>query len=341
MNVYIINTLSIGEDSIELLSRELNIKGVIGLSDRSPSDSISGFSYQKNYCIINNLNFIEVESYSLKHVTDKNKILKLNIDVLIVCGWQRLIPEWLIVHCKKCVIGSHGSPFGITKGRGRSPQNWSLLMGLKKFEISIFMIDKGIDSGKILDSKVFEYDVHDNIQTSYYKVSILTSNMIINLLSNPNFLDTNFNSQKEDEAEYLPQRIPEDGYIDWNLSNQQIYNFIRSLTKPYPGSKTVLNQNSITIWEGKPFKLDIPIDKYKNGEVFKVFSNGDILVKCHQGLFLITNFTHNGNKFNVNKGDVFLSVNHKVQNKKILDRHITKYPDLPISNYLIDYIYNS
>ena len=58
MNIYIINTLSIGEDSMELLSRELDIKGVIGLSDRSPGDSISGFSYQKNYLRPSQINCI-------------------------------------------------------------------------------------------------------------------------------------------------------------------------------------------------------------------------------------------------------------------------------------------
>ena len=117
-----------------------------------------------------------------KKKDDKNKLLNTNIDILIVAGWQRLIPEWLIQHCKICVIGSHGSPLGITKGRGRSPQNWALIMGMESFEISIFQIDKGIDSGRIFNTKSFKYSAFDDIKTSYYKVCMLISQMLIELI---------------------------------------------------------------------------------------------------------------------------------------------------------------
>ena len=45
------------------------------------------------------------------------------------------------------VLGAHGSCDGITKGRGRSPLNWALMIGAKKFEVSIFKISDGVDDG--------------------------------------------------------------------------------------------------------------------------------------------------------------------------------------------------
>ena len=42
---------------------------------------------------------------------------------------------------------------GILKGRGRSPQNWALLMGEKKFFISLFKISNGVDNGSIIITK--------------------------------------------------------------------------------------------------------------------------------------------------------------------------------------------
>ena len=71
MKIYVLNTLSIGEDSIELLSRGIDIIGVIGLSNREPGDAISDFAYQKVFCDKQKLKFIEIDaSKSLDEVTE-------------------------------------------------------------------------------------------------------------------------------------------------------------------------------------------------------------------------------------------------------------------------------
>ena len=108
-------------------------------------------------------------------------------------------------------------------------------MGMQEFHISIFQIDKNIDSGKIFASKKFNYSEHDDIKTSYYKISLLTSVMITELLKSTESI-TELEEQNEAEAEYFPQRKPEDGTIDWNRSNGEIRNLIRALTHPYPGA---------------------------------------------------------------------------------------------------------
>ncbi len=338
MNIYVLNTISVGEDTIELLCNELKINGVIGLSDDEHGDKISGFSYQKKFSEKQNLNFIEVQDYNLENQNDKHKLFSLNIDVLIVLGWQRLVPKWLIDHCNICVIGSHGSPFGITKGRGRSPQNWSLIMGLDSFEISIFEIDSGIDSGRVFDSKRFSYDQFDDIRTSYYKACLLTSSMIINLLKDKNFKKKSFKEQNEKNAEYFPKRVPSDGFIDWNLDKINIFNLIRSLTKPYPGARSLINENEVIIWKGHPFKLELDLSRKKNGEIFKVFYNGDLLVKCGDGLILITEYSILGKKTKIISGDKFISFDNFSINSEIIKRHEKKYPSLPISLKLIDHI---
>ena len=177
MNIYILNTVGIGLDIIDLVSKHVKILGIIGLSKRAPTDAISDYVYQYEFCDEHDFDFIEMESYELKSEQDKLKLISLDIDVLIVAGWQRLVPSWLISHCSICVIGSHGSPLGITKGRGRSPQNWALLLGLESFYISIFEVDAGIDSGRIIDTRKFVYSEFDDIKTSYYKAMMASISM--------------------------------------------------------------------------------------------------------------------------------------------------------------------
>lgn len=103
----------------------------------------------------------------------------LPIDLLIVCGWQRLVPPWLIEHAPARVVGSHGSALGIAGGRGRSPQNWALIAGERQFQLSIFFIEPGIDSGPVIDTRTFSYDDLDDIVSSYLKLAIGTAEMLI------------------------------------------------------------------------------------------------------------------------------------------------------------------
>ncbi len=334
MNIYVLNTTGLGEDTIDLVSQELNIKGVIGLSKRENTDAISDYSYQGSFCKKTGIEFIEIETYNMSSEKDKLKLLNLDIDVIVIGGWQRLIPGWLIKHCSICAIGSHGSPLGITKGRGRSPQNWALIMGLDTFEISIFQIDKGIDSGRVFTSKKFEYSLFDDIKTSYYKVCLLTSQMIINLLKDPNFIKKKYLMQEESEAEYFPQRKAEDGRIDWNRSNNEIKNLIRGLTRPYPGATTACNGNIIRVWDGIPFTVDIPMEKYRVGEIVKIFNKKDVLVRTKDSFFMLTDYFIEADGFKFKNGLVLESVNFNDQMSIIINRHENKYEDLPISTLL-------
>ena len=66
MNIFVLNTLGIGEDIVELISHDISIKGIIGLSYRKKTSKISDYSYQGNFCKKIGIDFIEVDSYNLQ-----------------------------------------------------------------------------------------------------------------------------------------------------------------------------------------------------------------------------------------------------------------------------------
>ena len=141
MNLVAMCTLSTGLSALKFaLDMGVKISKVIGLNDASnrDKDAISGVVDISEFCISNNLDFDYVSDYSLKK--ESTEILGHNIDFLWVCGWQRLLPEKFIKFANIAAIGAHGSCDGILKGRGRSPQNWALIIGAEKFQISIFKI---------------------------------------------------------------------------------------------------------------------------------------------------------------------------------------------------------
>ena len=333
MNIYILNTLATGLDAIEMLKGRIPIKGIIGLSQRERTDSISGYAYLKPYCRNNAFDFVEAQDYSLKSRDDRENLMSLSIDVLLAFGWQRLIPGWLIDQCRICAIGSHGSAYGISGGRGRSPQNWAILMGKKRFFISLFKIDTGTDSGDIISTRSFDLSIHDDIKTSYYKASLLTADMIAEFVKAPLFSLQNALKQSP-EGKYLPQRMPEDGEIDWSRSAGEIYDFIRSLTRPYPGAFSIFNNNRITIWRSRPFSDERSVPHAHPGQIIKVFHEDDILIETGCGQLLLEDYILK-HDIDLQEGMVLPSCDFEAQMRRIIERHQNKYPELILADDIL------
>ena len=333
LKIYILNTLDIGIDVANTLRRHLDVKGMIGLSDRPRSDRISGFTYLKPYCDDYGLDFVEVDSYTMRAAGDREKLLLLDIDLLIVAGWQRLIPDWLIEHCRVAALGTHGSPWGITEGRGRSPQNWALLLGMTEFSISIFKIDAGIDSGAVIDTRKFVLTPFDDIKSSYYKACQLSAHMIVGAVRDGRIHAGDFGVQSG-EAYYLPQRLPEDGEVDWSRSTMDVYNTVRALTRHYPGSFCLAGDARLTVWRARPFDME-PIGEPVPGEIVRVLHSNDLLVRTGDGFLLIEDYTLQGDPAALAEGVVLSSCEFREQLTRIVERHRKKYPALPIAPQLL------
>ena len=335
MNTYIIASTSNSEDLIQILNKRVKIKGIIGLSNKTKNKKkISGFRYLKKIAKEESINFIEVYSYDLSKEKDKISLSKLHIDYLIIAGWQRLLPGWLLEKVKICTIGCHGSSQGITKGRGRSPQNWSIILNEKFFYLSIFKVDVGIDSGDILDTRKFVYSVYDDIKSSYYKTILLYGEMLSVFLKR-DIKSAKLIKQKNIDAKYLPQRIPEDGFIDWNQNSEDIKNFVNALTKPYPGAySTFDNGVKIIIWKSIPFSIELKI-KHKVGQLVKIFAYNDLLVKTKDSYLLISEFEIVDHKKKLKEGTILKSKNFNNQIKNIVNRHKKNYPKQKISQLIL------
>jgi len=235
------------------------------------------------------------ESYSFKHVNDVNYFKINNFDILLLGGWQRLIPQEILSTIKICAIGQHGSPEFLPSGRGRSPLNWSIILGSKRLIWNLFKLDSGVDDGDVIDYQICQINEFDTCKTLYYKVSVSVKHML--LRSIPKLLDGSIKYIKQvGEPTYFDKRTPNDGKINWNSSISDTYNLIRGVTEPYPGAFTTYGDDTIMIWKAQIWDefLDFYKDK-KYGEIVEVFG-GEFVIKCYGGLLLVTE--HNdGNLF--------------------------------------------
>ncbi len=331
MNTYLLNATLNGKMLSEILCDKMDIRGIITL-DETGEDQTNEYYDYSSFCEDRNIECIKVRTYNLSDTVDRDALERLDIDLIIIASWQRLVPEWLITRCTIGIIGAHGSSDGIERGRGRSPQNWALLTGKNRFSLSIFWVEPGIDNGRVIDTEEFEYLPTDTILVSYVQINLLKANMILRNTENGR-IQRKEGTTQSGESFYLPQRKKEDGQIDWNRDAVDINNMVRALTKPYPGAYTVYEGKEFSIWVARPVVTqDCHIyDGYKNGTIVSILGDS-ILVKCGKNLLLIDSITYSDELYD---GLTFESADYKEQIQSIIDRHNEKY-GTPLSRLVLD-----
>lgn len=231
----------------------------------------------------------EAEKYSLKSEADRNFFREHKFDLLVQGGWQRLFPGEILETLSVGAVGVHGSSEYLPKGRGRSPINWSLIEGKKRFILHFFIIKPGIDDGDVFHHEIFGINEWDDCNTLYYKNIILSRQVLMKQI--PLLLAGEYKViPQEGGPSYYPKRTPEDGLIDWTKNVFRIYDFIRAQTKPFPGAFTFLDGKKISIWKAQPFDTRIKYTDAGAGEVTEVFLNGEFIVNCEGGLLLVTDY---------------------------------------------------
>lgn len=337
INVVVLCTVQSGLDIVaELLRKGQKVTAIIGVHpDFADQINMSGWIDVSIFARKWKIPYLFVTRYDLKSENDQESILRLNPDVVLVTGWQRLVPEWLILNTKLGVLGGHGSPDGIHGGRGRSPQNWALILGCKRFDLSLFRITPGIDDGPIISEKSFYYNQTDDISISYKKTALCMAEMIIGVLENPQNIHSG-KPQAEMNACYFPQRRPEDGFIDWNISANDIWNLCRSLSKPYPGCRsTIAPDLDIIIWDCVPFDDVLEDDP---GIISFVFEDGTFLVNCGDGRVLVRTYEFSNITVEIHSGHRFNSKSEQESLKTIVNRHDAKFPNYEVSRRILNRI---
>ena len=284
-----------------LISKNFEISHIISLNSQQATQyNVSGYTSFDEIARKNNIPIYFPKTYSLKDNDDISFFEKNNFDILLLGGWQRLIPEIILSKLKIGGIGFHGSSELLPKGRGRSPVNWSLIEGKTQFILHAFLMTPGIDDGDVITHEIFDINQWDTCQTIYYKISIIQKRILEEFI--PKLLSNNFKHiPQTGEPSYYEKRTPDDGLIDWSKSVHEIYNFVRALTRPYPGAFTFLNGQRLNIWKSQPFDPKIKYES-KNGQIVEKFSTGDFVVNCKDGLLLITDY-----EGKINVGDTLVT----------------------------------
>jgi len=233
----------------------------------------------------------EVRSYTLTDPADRALFETQRFDLLCVLGWERLIPGSILGTLDKFACGMHGSAFGLPRGRGRSPMNWSIITGQSRFITYLFRYTPGMDDGDIIGSRAFEINAHDTIETLHQKNRIAMLQVLTESLPKIAAGETAFTPQPAGEPSYYPKRVAEDGLIDWKSSTRAIDRLIRAVAPPYPGAFAYLDGRRIDIRAAQPFDSGLFASSVPAGTIVDVSVAGDsFVVKTVDGSLLVTEF---------------------------------------------------
>ena len=150
----------------------------------------------------------------------------------IVAQYGLILPKKIIDSFSKSMINVHGSL--LPKYRGASPIQAALINGEKETGITIMVMDEKMDHGPILSQKEMRIDPDDTYTTLAFKMAAEGLILLLNTL--PEWLSGNLKAQPQDESQATFTKLltKEDGLVDFNKTNEEIYNQYRSLI-PWPG----------------------------------------------------------------------------------------------------------
>jgi len=164
-------------------------------------------------------------------------------DVVITIAFGQIIKEdslkipkngWLNVHFSK-----------LPKWRGAAPVQHAILNGESSTGISIFQLEKGMDTGPVYLFE--EVIIQDNEKTPdvLKKMSLMVPGLVLKTLE---MISGNIPPipQSGETISYAPKISKEDGKLDWDNKSADIFNKFRAFYGN-PGVWTILNENRIII----------------------------------------------------------------------------------------------
>ncbi len=161
----------------------------------------------------------------------------------------RILPRKVLDIPVRGSINLHASL--LPRYRGAAPINHALFNGEKETGVTVFFLNKGVDTGNIISSETLPVEISDSYGSLYEKLALKGAGLLTRAAES--IFDGTCVSRPQEPGDYpkAPKIGHDDFKIDWNLSAEVIFNRIRGLS-PKPGACASLNGRPIKIIEAFP-----------------------------------------------------------------------------------------
>jgi methionyl-tRNA formyltransferase len=192
------------------------------------------------------LNLPITQPESIKNNADfRSQLGSINPDAIIVVGYGRIIPQWMINLPRLGNINLHASL--LPKYRGAAPIQWAIAHGETMTGVTTMRIDAGLDTGDILLQKEMPIGANDTAETLAPALAASGSELIVETLRCLQADKIEGRPQNNAHTTTAPILKKDDGRIDFRLSAQKIRNRMRGF-QPWPGVFTSFRGKNLHIW---------------------------------------------------------------------------------------------
>jgi len=165
----------------------------------------------------------------------RSRLTEIHPDAIIVVGYGRIIPQWMIDLPPLGNINLHASL--LPKYRGAAPIQWAIASGESMTGVTTMRIDAGLDTGDILLQKAATIGLNDTAVSLAATLAGMGAELMIETLRGLENGAVERHPQDHSQASLAPILKKEDGRIDFHLTASEISNRWRGF-QPWPGAYT-------------------------------------------------------------------------------------------------------
>ena len=284
MKVVIASSSYVSKPLISLLSssREHELIGLITNPDKATGRGMNIVPNElASWGMSNGINVLKPEGRD----NLKDLIKTLNPEIVITIAYGQIIPEDFLNLPKYGWINVHFS--SLPRWRGAAPVQWAILSADKETGVTIFQLDKGMDTGPVYLSESVSIERDETTEILLTRLSNIGADLAIQSLSK---IQTGIKPvvQLNSGVTLAPKITKNDGKINWHENTDEIFNRYRALAGN-PGIWTLLGELRLKI---DSLEISNRVEKISPAEV--LISDEHLLVGANNGVIEIKTLTPAG-----------------------------------------------
>jgi methionyl-tRNA formyltransferase len=186
----------------------------------------------------------------------RTRLSALKPQAIIVVGYGRLIPQWMIDLPPLGNLNLHASL--LPKYRGAAPIQWVIANGETQTGVTTMRIDAGLDTGDILLQKEISIVPLDTAETLAPRLAAVGADLMVETLRGLQARTIHPRPQDHAKATMAPILKKEDGQIDFRRPAAEILNRLRGF-QPWPGAFTTLRGKNLQVWNAVSLQRALPV----------------------------------------------------------------------------------
>ena len=284
MNVVFMGTPDFAVPSLENIAKVHNVQAVFTQPDKPVGRKMVLTPPDVKVCA-EKLGIPVYQPVKLKDSESYEIIKELNPDLIVVVAYGQILPENILNIPKYGCINVHGSL--LPKYRGAAPIQWSVLNGDKVTGVTTMYMEKGLDTGDILETKEYEIGINDTAGEVFDTLAEMGGKLILDTLEKAEKGQLHPIKQDDSKSSYAKMLDKSMCNIDFSKTNLQVHNQVRGLS-PWPVASTKLNGKVLKIFETR-----LAEGKGKPGEIL---NTNPLTIACGEGAVVVNTVQLQGKK---------------------------------------------